>query len=89
MIDISITENKDLAFLMKQDAPAVIAVSEPAIDKALKSLQNAILSHMVVGALKTSSIEDEQLLETGSPEDTTIRINYFSKPEKVSMKVKK
>lgn len=67
-----------------QDAPAVIAVSEPAVDKALKSLQNAILGHMVVGAIRTSSMEDEELLKTGSPEDTSIRINYFSRPEKVS-----
>lgn len=71
------------AGIILRDAPAVIAVSEPAIDKALKSLQNAILGHMVDGAFKSSSIEDEQLLKTGSPEDTTIRVNYFSKPEKL------
>lgn len=61
----------------------MIAVSEPAVDKALKSLQNVLLSHMVDGLRRSSSMEDEQLLVTGNPEGATIRINHFYKPEKV------
>ncbi|KAH9504656.1 hypothetical protein Btru_062520 [Bulinus truncatus] len=69
--------------LILKDAPAVISVSEPAVEKALKILQNVILSHMVSGIRRTSSMEDEQLLQTGNPEGSTIRINYFFKPEKL------
>ncbi|XP_013095429.2 transforming growth factor-beta-induced protein ig-h3-like [Biomphalaria glabrata] len=71
------------AGIILKDAPAMIAVSEPAVDKALKSLQNVLLSHMVDGLRRSSSMEDEQLLVTGNPEGATIRINHFYKPEKL------
>ncbi|CAL1539608.1 unnamed protein product [Lymnaea stagnalis] len=69
--------------LILKDAPAVIAVSEPSIERALKSLQNAILSHMITGAVRSSSMEDEKILQTGNPEGGTIRINYFTRPDKL------
>lgn len=69
--------------LILKDAPAVIAISEPSIDRALKSLQNAILSHMIAGAIRSSSMDDEKVLETGNPEGGTIRINYFVRPDKI------
>lgn len=61
-----------------------MSLSEPAMDKAVRILRNALLSHVIPGTVRSSQMEDEQVLETGNEEDTTIRINYFSRPEKVN-----
>ncbi|XP_059149379.1 transforming growth factor-beta-induced protein ig-h3-like [Physella acuta] len=69
--------------IILKDAPAVIAISEPAVDKALKSLQNALLSHMITGMVRSSAMDDEQVIITGNPEGSTIRVNHFTRPEKL------
>ncbi|NP_001191507.1 fasciclin-like protein precursor [Aplysia californica] len=71
--------------IVLRDMPNVISVSEDAAEKAVEDLQDAILGHMVAGSVSSSQLEDEQVVETGHPEGSTIRINYFSQPEQVMM----
>ncbi|CAG5136676.1 unnamed protein product [Candidula unifasciata] len=75
--------NSEATDVILKDDPNVLTLSEPAVDKALRILRNALLSHVIPGTVKSSQMEDEQVLETGNSEDTTIRINYFSRPEKL------
>lgn len=66
------------AGIMLKDMPSVIEVTEDAAERAMESLQDAILGHMIPGSVTSSNMEDEEVLETGHAEGATIRINYFN-----------
>lgn len=71
--------------IMVKDQPIAISVSGSIAERAVEDLQDAILGHMVAGTETSSMLEDEQILETGNPEGSIIRINYFSNPRQVMM----
>nr|KAG5705889.1 hypothetical protein BaRGS_030779 [Batillaria attramentaria] len=47
-------------------------------------LQSVLLGHVLPESRRASSFRDEDVLQTGSPYDSTIRINFYSRPEKLT-----
>ncbi|PVD23484.1 hypothetical protein C0Q70_16756 [Pomacea canaliculata] len=69
-------------FVLQQDEP--LMVSRPLQSKLESELQAMLLGHLLAGPRRVSSFRDEEILETGSPYGSTIRINFFSRPEKLT-----
>lgn len=67
-----------------QDMPKTLVVSEPLKQKMENHLQAVLLGHLITEPRRASSFRDEEVLETGSPYDSTIRINFYSRPEKLT-----
>lgn len=62
----------------------LVLVSRPLTDMLVNDMKQLLLGHVVVGAVKTSQMKDEQTLQTGSPVKSTVRINFYEYPHKVS-----
>lgn len=70
--------------LMLQDQHGALMVSRPILDKMEDDLQAVLLGHVVDGPRRASSFADEEILETASPFGSTIRINFYSRPAKIT-----
>lgn len=66
-----------------QDMGSVVVVSRPLTELLVADLQNLLLGHLSFDTLTTSKINDEQLVETGSPFKSKIRINFYGNSEKL------
>ncbi|KAK7101208.1 transforming growth factor-beta-induced protein ig-h3-like [Littorina saxatilis] len=66
------------------EKPKAIMVSGPMQSEIESELQNIILGHLLPEPRRASSFSDEDILLTGSPVDSTIRINFYSRPEKLT-----
>ena len=42
-------------------------------------LQNVLLGHVLPEVRRAMSVADEEVLATGSPLDSTIRVNFYSR----------
>ncbi|KAL8606510.1 hypothetical protein ACOMHN_037741 [Nucella lapillus] len=49
-----------------------------------EELENIVLGHLIPEPRRASSFSDEDVLETGNPKDSTIRMNFYSRPEKLT-----
>ena len=67
-----------------QDEPKALMVSRPLADRLESDLQAVLLGHLLPEPRRASSFSDEDVLATGSPYDSTIRINFYSQPEKLT-----
>ncbi|KAL8582945.1 hypothetical protein ACOMHN_006489 [Nucella lapillus] len=68
----------------QQKGGGALMISRPMLDKMEDDLQAVLLGHLVPGPRRASSFGDEELLQTASPYDSTIRINFYSRPEKLT-----
>ncbi|ESP05386.1 hypothetical protein LOTGIDRAFT_208417 [Lottia gigantea] len=73
----------ELETILPKDMPSVVMVSKPLTDLVIADMSNVLLGHLVYDTLKTSGLNDEQLIETASPFDSLLRVNFFSRPEKL------
>ncbi|XP_067677411.1 transforming growth factor-beta-induced protein ig-h3-like [Haliotis asinina] len=73
----------ELKRIMPKDIPNVVMVSKPVSNLVLNDTQNLLLGHMASGQYKISNLQDEQLVETGSPYKSKIRINFYEGPQRL------
>ncbi|KAJ8305767.1 hypothetical protein KUTeg_016312 [Tegillarca granosa] len=69
--------------LQLQDMGSVVVVSKPLTTLLVSDLQNLLLGHLSFDTLTTSKLNDEQLVETGSPFKSKIRVNFYGNSEKL------
>lgn len=67
-----------------QAVAAALRVSDSTLSQIERELQAVLLGHLLSKPRKASSFSDEEVLTTGSPVDSTIRINFYSSPEKLT-----
>lgn len=70
--------------MLQMNEPVVVVSTNPLNNFIVEDMRNIMLGHVVGEVYKTGSLNDEQVLETGSPYKSEIRINFYSQPEKVS-----
>lgn len=61
----------------------VVIVSKPSAFKYMDDIRSLILSHMVPEVMKSTNMFDDQLIPTGSPFKSSIRINFYNHPVKM------
>lgn len=66
----------------------VVIVSKPSAIKYMDDIRALLLSHMVPGVIRSSNMYNNQLVPTGSPFKSSIRINFYNHPVKVRLKRK-
>ncbi|XP_069126730.1 transforming growth factor-beta-induced protein ig-h3-like isoform X1 [Argopecten irradians] len=59
------------------DMGSVLVVSESMIEELTSKVSRVMLGHLSTDILPTSSMQDEQLIDTLSPVDSKIRINFY------------
>ncbi|XP_060082229.1 transforming growth factor-beta-induced protein ig-h3-like [Ylistrum balloti] len=59
------------------DMGSVLMLSDSMIEDLTDKIAGVMLGHLAVGAIPTSSMYDEQLIETLSPFNSKIRINFY------------
>ena len=69
-----------------QDEPKAKAlmVSRPLAERMESELQAVLLGHLLPEPRRASSFSDEDVLVTGSPYDSTVRVNFYSQPRKLT-----
>ncbi|XP_071119590.1 transforming growth factor-beta-induced protein ig-h3-like [Haliotis cracherodii] len=73
----------ELKKIMPKDMPNVVMVSKPVSNLVLTDTQNLLLGHMASGQYKISNLQDEQLVETGSPYKSKVRVNFYEGPQRL------
>lgn len=68
-----------------QDMGSVLMVSKPMMDQLTQNVADVLLGHMTTDAITTTSLQDEQLIETLSPYKSKIRINFYDVQTKVGI----
>lgn len=61
----------------------VVIVSKPSAIKYMDDIRALLLSHMVPGVIRSSNMYNNQLVPTGSPFKSSIRINFYNHPVKM------
>ncbi|KAL5016813.1 hypothetical protein ScPMuIL_006402 [Solemya velum] len=69
--------------LPRMNEPVVVVSTNPLNNFIVEDMRNIMLGHVVGEVYKTGSLNDEQVLETGSPYKSEIRINFYSQPGKM------
>jgi hypothetical protein len=59
-------------------------VSEDIKDSVINNTRNLLLGHVTVGMVTSPQINDNMLIETASPLKSTIRMNVYQQPVKVT-----
>ena len=69
---------------MMKDIGSVVIVSQEISDSVIEDTRNILLGHVAVGRLTSSRLTDDMIVETASPLKSSIRINTYEQPKKVT-----
>ncbi|XP_076463207.1 transforming growth factor-beta-induced protein ig-h3-like [Babylonia areolata] len=53
-------------------------------EEEIQDLETVVLGHLLPEPRRLSSFSDEDVLQTGSPLDSTVRVNFYSRPERMT-----
>ena len=74
-----------ISVYLQDNEPNVVVIT-PGLVEMAKELEETVMAHIVAGHVKTTYVEDEQLLPTLS-QGNNIRINIYERPKTVNTRL--